>query len=505
MHDAARLQILERQLAGVAQQMGAVLVRAALSSNIKERRDSSCALFTADGNIIAQAAHIPVHIGSMHHAVAAVMQHNPKPGEVWITNDPYAGGTHLPDITAISCVLHDRVLMFTASRAHHADVGGRFPGSMSIHAARIEDEGVRILPIRISSQGNVNDDAVSDIVRAMRQPQERRGDLLAQLASLEVAHRRLPRLIDSWGGKSGFETSCSLLVDYGRRRAAAMFSNLEAGSGTAMLQLELPPQLPESEIRCSVTLSGDGIVVDLSGSSQQLAASYNCPRPVTEAAVWFVVRSLFDPELPTSGMRAEFVDIRTNPGTIVDAQYPAAVAAGNVEVSSAVVDVVMDAIAKFRDVPAAGQGTMNNMIIGNENFNYYETIAGGQGASSLGDGPSAIHVAMTNTLNTPLEALESSFPLKALKYAIRRDSGGSGKYRGGNGVVRTLQVLEPCTVSLLAQRRRTGPPGRAGGGAGKVGEQFIDNEAVSGMGSYEVSAGSVIEIRTPGGGGWGTP
>lgn len=505
IHAAAKLHILERQLAGVAEQMGAMLVRAAFSSNIKERRDSSCALFTSSGQIIAQAAHIPVHIGSMHHAVQAIIATDPNPGDVWILNDPYAGGTHLPDITAVTLIEHDGVGMFAASRAHHADVGGKTPGSMSIDATCIEDEGVRIAPWRIGSAVHIDHDVINSLIATMRQPQERRGDLLAQRASLAIAAQRLPRLIASWGGADAFTDACKALLEYGRRRAANMLQQAPNGLGTSKLVLELPTHIEASVLRCSVAAGSDGLEIDLTASSRQTESSYNCPRAVTEAAVWFVVRSLFDPDLPTCAMTQDAVEVRTTPSTIVDAQYPAAVAAGNVEVSSALVDCVSDAFAEFCDVPAAGQGTMNNLIIGNDNFSYYETIAGGQGATSSSNGPSAIHVAMTNTHNTPIESLEASFPLRAVEYSIRRGSGGRGKYNGGDGVIRKLAVLEPCTVNILAQRRIVGPPGRNGGDPGKVGEQYIDGRAVSGMGSHEVDAGSVIEIHTPGGGGWGTP
>jgi N-methylhydantoinase B len=506
MDEALRVAVLQRQLEGVAEEMGAVLVRSASSANIKERHDSSCAVFDANGALLAQAAHIPVHLGSMSHAVAAVLGRGPLAGELWLLNDPYAGGTHLPDLTLVTS-LHDdqgERVGLAAVRAHHADVGGDTAGSMRATASDISVEGVRIAATVVGTAGQLRDEFVDPLVSRMRQPAERRADLAAQAGALHVAVRRVPGLAAARGGRDAWRAACRELLDYGARRAMAACAGHAGRAGAGERTIELPGGAA-ARLAASVRVSSTGIEVDLTGSSAQTDTSLNCPRPVTCAAVLFAVRALLDPGLPSSGGLDAVVRVVTRPATVVDAAWPAAVAGGNVEVSSVVVDAVFAAFADagLPGVPADGQGTMNNLVIGNERFSYYETIAGGQGAGVDARGPDAVQVAMTNTRNTPIEVLELEFPLEVERYAVRRGSGGAGQHVGGDGVLRAIRVLEPCTVSLLTQRRMDPPRGRGGGADGAAGEQSVDGSPADGLGVIELAAGQVVEVRTPGGGGYG--
>ena len=504
MPDLVGSAVLQRQLEGVAEEMGAVLVRSALSSNIKERQDSSTALFDPAGTLLAQAAHIPVHLGSMQHAVAAVLAHTPQPGDAWLLNDPYAGGTHLPDITLV-CALADAdgiPLGLAAVRAHHADVGGTVPGSMSAAAASIDAEGVRVPPTLVARGGELLVEVLAPIVGAMRQPDERLGDLRAQLAALRVAKRRMPRLAAQRGGPERFLAACGTLIDDAERRARNLLAAHAGGWGEAERIVELPAGA-QALVRAAISVDGGTLRVDLRASSPQTATSLNCPRSVTDAAVLFATRVALGSAMPGGGGAARAIEVVTTPGSIVHALAPAAVAAGNVEISSVVADVVLAALGAIAEVPADGQGTMNNLVIGNESFSYYETIAGGQGAAAHADGPDAVQVAMTNTRNTPIEALELEFPLEVVQYAVRRGSGGAGLHRGGDGVIRAVRVLEACSLNIIAQRRLHAPHGRAGGADGAVGQQFVNGEPTPGLASLQLEAGDIVEIRTPGGGGYG--
>lgn len=507
MRDDVAIAVLQRQLDGLAEEMGEVLVRSAMSPNITERRDCSTALFGERGQVLAQAAHIPVHLGSMQHAVDAAIAAGMAQDEVWILNDPYGGGTHLPDITAVTSI-YDRdgaLLGYAAARAHHADVGGRTPGSMTAQSARIEDEGVRITPTLIGLATAIDVEALGVIVSGMRQPRERRGDLAAQCAALDRAVARLPGVVDRWGGPTAFRDRCGLLDCHAERVMRAALRRCPDGSGFAERELELPAN-SAAAIRCAVAVDGDALSVDLERSDPQVSCSFNCPLPVTWAAVLFAARSAFAPDVPSSSGWQRAIDVRTRPGTVVDARYPGAVAAGNVEVSSVIVDTVLDALATFLpDIPANGAGTMSNLVVGSERFSMYETIGGGQGATSGADGPSAVHVAMTNTRNTPIEALEHAYPLRVETYAIRDGSGGAGAHRGGDGIVREVRVLEACELSLLSQRHRTGPSGRQGGGPGAAGRAAVDGVKVDGVVTCPLDSGSVVRVETPGGGGYGSP
>jgi N-methylhydantoinase B len=484
------LQVIGSGLRAIAEEMGAVLVRSAFSANIKERRDCSTALFDEDGRMVTQAEHIPVHLGAMPEAVAAVRAHDPAPGEPWIINDPYSGGTHLPDLTIVSRT----ALGFAVSRAHHADVGGAEPGSIPAWSTKLAEEGVVIPPTRL------DDEAVERLVTQMRNPDERRGDLRAQLASHHLAERRIETLC-ARRGSDRVAAAMEELLAYSERVVRAAVVELPDGRFEAADALETPDGL--LELRATVTVAGDSIEIDFEGTSPQHEGNLNCPLAVTRSACFYVVRCLTAPDLPASGGAFEPVTVGAPEGCLVNARPPAAVAAGNTETSSRIVDVVFAALARAVPVPAQGQGTMNNVVFGNERFTYYETIAGGQGACPDAGGPSAVHVAMSNTLNTPVEALELGYPLRVERYELRLGSGGAGARRGGDGVVRELRVLEPCRLSLLTQRRALAPRGAQGGEDGLPGRNLLNGEELPGFVTRDLAAGDLLRIETPGGGGYG--
>jgi N-methylhydantoinase B len=472
--------------------MGAALVRSAFSANIKERRDCSTGLFDARGRMIAQAEHIPVHLGAMPDSVAAVMEHDPQPGEVWILNDPYAGGTHLPDVTTVSRI----EVGFAVTRAHHADVGGREPGSMPADSHSLAEEGVVIPPTRL------DDDTLAALVSQMRNPDERRGDLRAQLAAHRLAERRIAELC-ARRGRDAVAAAMDELFSYSERRMRAGIAALPDGRYEAEDVLE--PQEGELSIRVAVTIAGDSVAVDFAGTSPQSDGNLNCPLAVARSASYYVVRVLVDPDLPASGGAFAPVTVRAPEGCLVNARPPAAVAAGNVETSSRIVDTVMRAFGRATDVPAQGQGTMNNVTLGNDRFTYYETIGGGQGACPEAKGPSGVHVAMSNTLSTPVEALELQYPLRVERYALRLGSGGAGRHRGGDGVVRELRTLEPCRLSIISERRTHAPQGERGGEPGTPGRNALNGEPLPAKVTRDLAAGDVVTIETPGGGGFGPP
>ena len=484
------LQIIGSLLRAVAEEMGAVLVRSAFSANIKERRDCSTALFDERGRMIAQAEHIPVHLGAMPDAVAAVRQHEPKPGEVWALNDPYAGGTHLPDITLVSRT----EVGFSVTRAHHADVGGREPGSMPADSRTLTEEGVVIPPTRL------DDEVISALVAQMRNPEERRGDLRAQLAAHRLAEQRVAELC-ARRGRERVVAAMDELYAYSERSMRAGISALPDGRYEARDVLEALEG--DVELRAAVTIAGDAVEIDFAGTAAQHEGNLNCPLSVARSACFYVVRVLVDPDLPASGGAFAPVTVTAPEGCLVNARPPAAVAAGNVETSSRIVDVVMRAFGEAIEVPAQGQGTMNNVTFGNERFTYYETIGGGQGACPDADGPSGVHVAMSNTLSTPVEALELQYPLRVERYGLRLGSGGAGKYRGGDGVVRELRVLEDCRLSIISERRTHPPQGERGGAPGAQGRNALNGEPLPAKVTRALAAGDVVTIETPGGGGHG--
>jgi N-methylhydantoinase B len=482
--------VIGASLRSIAEEMGAVLIRSSFSANIKERRDCSTALFDERGRMIAQAEHIPVHLGAMPDAVAAVMRLELGPGQVAILNDPYTGGTHLPDVTLVSRT----ALGFAVSRAHHADVGGIEPASLPAFSHTLEEEGV-ILPPQL-----LTEEVLERFVEATRQPEERRGDLRAQLAAHRLAERRLEELC-ARRGRDGVIAAMDELYDYSERMVRAALAALPDGRGEAEDVVEtVDGDLP---IHCTVEIAGDGIRIAFAGTAPQYDGNLNCPLAVTKSACYFVARCLTEPDLPASGGAFAPVTVTAPEGCLVNARPPAAVVAGNTETSSRIVDVVFAALGELVPVPAAGQGTMNNLALGNDGFTYYETVGGGQGACPDADGPSGVHVAMSNTLATPVEALELQYPLRVERWELRR-AGGKGAHRGGDGVVRELRMLEDCRLSVLAERRRHPPPGRAGGEDGARGRTLVNGEEQPPKLTRQLQAGDVVRVETPGGGGHGT-
>jgi N-methylhydantoinase B len=513
--DAVELQVLTGALRAICEEMGAVLIRSAHSANIKERRDASTALFDKDGEMVMQAEHIPVHLGAMPAAVAAVLDRDHKPDQAWILNDPYAGGTHLPDITVVTPIFagespsmesapadstdpsngigasRSRLIAFAANRAHHADVGGPTPGSMPANSTTLEDEGVVIEP-RV-----LDEDAIAELSGQMRQPDQRRADLRAQLAAGRVGARRLIELHEKVGRET-LEEAFREVLDYAERRTRSCISELEDGELKASDVLEARER--DLEIVLTATVSGDELKLDFTGTSDQHEGNLNCPMPVTRSACYFAIRVLTDPDIPPSAGAYRPVEVIAPQGCLLNARSPAAVVGGNVETSSRIADVVLAAFGR-----ALGQGTMNNVTLGSDEVVYYETIGGGQGACPDADGPSAVHVAMSNTLNTPIEALELEFPLRMVEYSLRRHSGGAGQFAGGDGVVRELEALADLDYSLITERRRRPPPGADGGSPGKCGRNLLDGEELPAKAIGKLSEGQRLRIETPGGGGHGKP
>lgn len=493
-------------LRAVAEEMEAALVRSAYSPNITERRDCSTAVFDAAGRMVVQAAAIPVHLGAMPEAVEAVRARDARPGEVWAVNDPYRGGTHLPDITLVAPHDHEgRIIAYSVSRAHHADIGGMSPGSMPAGSRELLQEGLVIPPVRIVVDGVVNRDVVDLVVANSRTPAERRGDLTAQIACHALAEERLTELV-ARHGPVAIADACAGLLAYAERRTRAAIAQMPDGTWTAIEQME-GDGITEGPIpiRVTVTVEGDELRVDFTGTADAVAGNVNCPLAVTRSAVYFVIRALTDPDIPASAGAFAPVTVVAPVGSLVNATPPHAVAAGNVETSSRIVDAVMAALAQAVDVPAQGQGTMNNVVVGGAGFSYYETIGGGQGASRDADGPSGVHVAMSNTRNTPVEVLETAFPLRVVRYGLRPASGGEGVHRGGDGIERVIEVLAPVEVSVLAERRTEGPRGTRGGSDGMPGRTSLNGATLPAKWRGALETGDVLAIETPGGGGYGTP
>jgi N-methylhydantoinase B len=498
--DAVTLRVMVGGLHAACEEMGAALIRSAYSANIKERHDCSTAIFDPSGELVMQAEHIPVHLGSMPDAVAAVLGFEQRPGHSWILNDPFRGGTHLPDITLISPVFESESLLgFAACRAHHADVGGPTPGSMPARSTRIEEEGVRIEPVAAEPE------TLRELASRMRFPHQRLADLRAQAAANRIGALRLHELCERHGRKR-LRAGMAEILSYAERRTRAALTALPDGSYRAEDVLEddasgVPRDVP---LAVEATIRGDALVLDFSGTAPQVASNLNCPLSVTKSAAFFAVRALTDPDAPPSAGAYRPIEVIAPPGCLLDAQAPAAVAAGNVETSSRVADLVISALGEATAAPAQGQGTMNNLVLAGEGFTYYETLGGGQGACPDADGPSAVHVAMTNTLNTPIEALETEFPLRVRELALRRGSGGEGRHRGGDGLVRELEALVPMTFSLIGERRRHAPRGRDGGGDGALGRNLRGDEELPAKAEGELAPGDTLRIETPGGGGHGS-
>ncbi len=517
--DPASLQVLISRLTGIADEMGAVLRRSASSPNIKERADCSAALFTADGELLVQAEHIPVHLGAMPASVRAAIEAFPGnelcPGDQVVLNDPFAGGTHLNDLTLVApCFESDRLVGWAANRAHHADVGGMAPGSIPPEATEVYQEGLRIPPVRFGPE-------VAAMLRASsRTPRERDGDLDAQAGANVVGVQRLAALAHE---------PLAEVVDYGERRMRAALAGVADGQWQFEDVIDScgprPEQQDPARIALTLTVDGETAIFDFSGTDRQREGNVNAVEAVTVSAVAFALRSATDPTIPANGGALRAVKVVAPAGTIVNALPPVAVGAGNVEVSQRVADVCLGALARAvpERVGAAGQGTMNNLMMGGQTADgapwvYYETVAGGQGgrpSTRSGTEPeragmSGVHTAMTNTRNTPIEALERSFPLRVLRYRLRRGSGGAGSAPGGEGIERDVQVLRDTTVSLVTERRASRPWGMAGGEPGASGENWLlpggdqnRAERLPDKCTVRLKAGDVLRMLTPGGGGWG--
>ncbi len=515
----ADLQIAHHRLAAIAEEMGVALCRSAFSPNIRERRDYSCAVFDADGELVAQAAHIPVHLGSTPLSVRAAIARQPmRPGDVVVLNDPYAGGTHLPDVTVVAPVhAGTRLIGYVANRAHHADIGGMAPGSMPL-ASEIYQEGLRLPPVRLVRGGGLDEDVLALFLANTRVAAERRGDLLAQLAALHVGAERL-RAFVAQAGLRGARAAMTALQDYAERLMRATLARLPRGTWRAADVLD-DDGMGTTRIRIAATvrLGGGRAEVDFAGSAPQVRGGVNANFAVTLAAVYYAVRALAGREVPTNAGFMRPIRVRAPEGSVVNARFPAAVAAGNVETSQRIVDVVLAALARALPdrIPAASSGSMNNLAFGGTRpgapaeraeFAYYETIAGGAGAGPSGPGCAAVHTHMTNTMNTPVEALEAELPVRVVRYAIRAGSGGRGRHPGGDGIVRELEFLAPAQVTLLTERRTTRPPGTAGGGSGTPGRNALIRRGrtirLPAKTSLTVHPGDRLHLATPGAGAWG--
>jgi len=504
--DPIDLAVMSHAFAGVAEEMGAVLVASAFSPNIRERRDSSAALFDADGQMVAQAAHIPVHLGAMPEAVTAVRALAPAPGETFIINDPYTGGTHLPDITLVHAIGVDGTVGgYTVVRAHHSDVGGSRPGSMPPASRSVFEEGLVIPPTRWARDGAV-DAAIERLVLAnVRTPNMRRGDLAAQLAACERGAERYRALIAE-RGRAFVEAAGRDLLEYAERRTvAALATVIPDGTYAAKDWLEGDGvEERDVELRVAITAQGGRLRCDFTGTAPAARGNVNCPLSVTRSAALFVVRCLVPDDVPTNGGVQRAVEVRAPKGCLVHARWPAAVVAGNVETSQRITDLLFRAL-EVAGVAAQGQGTMNNIVFGGRGWTYYETLGGGQGASEHGDGPSGVHVGMSNTRNTPIEAFELEHPMRIRAYQLRTGSGGGGRHRGGDGVIRDYEALAPVEASVISERRRHPPRGARGGEDGAPGHNAVNGQDIGGRAAVALDPGDVLRIETPGGGGWGAP
>lgn len=505
------LEVARNQFASIADEMGMVLRRTSYSPNIKERADCSAAVFVASGEMLAQAEHIPVHLGSMPASVAAVLDRfgdGVEPDTHYAVNDPFFGGTHLNDLTLVRPVFAGgRMVAWVANRAHHADVGGEAPGSMPAHAVHVDQEGHRVPPTVAVRNGEWAAEFVEPFLRATRTPAERLGDLSAQLGANEVGARRLQALIVNEGIDS-YDRLSSALLDYGERRMRAALEALPDGRFEFTDSMEWGSR--DLPISVAVRIDGESLEADFSGTHPQIDGNINAVEAVTRSCLYYAVRVATDPTIPANGGCYRPLDLKVEPGSLVSAEYPAAVAAGNVETSQRIADVLLGSLAQAAPdrVPAASQGTMNNVLIGSDEFAYYETLAGGQGGRPGKPGQSGIHTGMTNTKNTPIESLETHYPFRVVRYGLRRGSGGAGAFPGGEGIEREIEFATPATVSLMGERRRNAPWGLAGGGPGATGEDWVIRagrtpERVPGKSTFEVAAGDRLLVRTPGGGGWG--
>ncbi len=523
--DAISLEVFKNMFISVSEEMGVALQRTSYSPNIKERRDFSCAIFDPAGQMVAQAAHQPVHLGAMPASVQAALDTFPqslRPGDMVILNDPYLGGTHLPDITLVAPVYtgkgdERRLVGFVSNRGHHADVGGMTPGSLPL-STELYQEGLVLPPIKLARAGRLNQEVIQVICRNSRTPEERKGDLAAQIASIRVGEKRLQEVAESYGVGETLEHMGALL-DYSERVTRRAIEDIPDGSYHVLDYMDDDGLTEEPvPIEVTITVAGDGLKIDFTGTSPQRPGCINAPQAVTVSASLYAIRCIVGDDAPANQGCLRPVEIVTPVGTLVNPQPQRGVAGGNVETSQRITDVLLAAFAQALPelIPAASQGTMNNLLIGGHDlardkpFVYYETIGGGMGARPEKDGISGIHTHMTNTSNTPVEAMEFAFPLRLKRYALRRGSGGQGQHNGGDGLVRDVEFLSPARVTVLSERRRFAPPGHHGGHHGEPGENVlfrggVEEVQLAGKETLDVEAGDILSIRTPGGGGWGAP
>ena len=510
--DAVELSLFYSRVQAVCDEMGAVLRRAALSTNIRDRRDYSCAVFDRGGSLCAQAAHIPVHLGSMAFAMADIVgSQDWQPGSALILNDPFLGGTHLPDVTLISPVYQGgRLMGFVANRAHHADIGAAVPGSMPVSTS-LDEEGLVIPPTFIARSGCLLDHVIGRICGATANAAACHGDLAAQVSANLSGVRRLEALMGTMGAPA-FEEAVAALNAYGETLAREALAAIPSGRYTFTDHLDDDGAGGRDlAVQATLRVSPEGVVVDFAGTESQAAGNVNCPLSVTAAAVFYVFRCLMPPTTPACAGTLRPITIEAPAGSLVNARRPAAVAAGNVETSTRIVDTVLGALAPALPdrIPAASQGTMNNLAMGGRGAAdagaWDETVGGGMGAGRTGGGLDGVQSHMTNTLNTPVEALEMRYPLRVTRYALRTGSGGQGRRRGGDGLVREIELLEDAVVTLLTERRLHAPWGLAGGADGAPGRNLLNGDALPPKVSFDVRRGDRLTLETPGGGGWGAP
>ncbi|MCG8057494.1 MAG: hydantoinase B/oxoprolinase family protein [Candidatus Thiodiazotropha endolucinida] len=508
--DPIELSIFSSRLEAVCDEMGAVLRNAAFSPNIRDRLDFSCAVFDAAGELSAQAAHIPVHLGSMAYAMADIVaQIEWQDGDMVVLNDPFMGGTHLPDVTLISPLFCDGLLSaFVVNRAHHADIGADSPGSMPV-SDHLHQEGRVIPPGKLIEAGRLDEAFLAELTAYNRNPVESRGDFAAQISANRNGLKRLQRLISEWG-RAGFLNGLKALNAYAERLAADALKRLPPGEYRFEDLMDDDGQGSQDiPIRVRIRVEADRLMVDFSGTAPQVPGNINCPLSVAAAAVYYCFRCLMPEQTPACAGSFSAIKLIVPEGCLLNARRPAAVAAGNVETSTRVVDVVLGALAQAipDEIPAASQGSMNNLAMGSDHeqgrWDYYETIGGGMGAGRQGGGLSGMQTHMTNTLNTPVEVIESRFPLRIERYALRDDSAGEGRRRGGEGLVRSFRFLAPTQVTLLTERRRNRPWGMDGGGPGGNGVNRHNGQRLAGKVNLDVERGDLLTIETPGGGGWG--
>ncbi len=510
------LEVFKNKFSSIAEEMGVVLQKTSFSPNIKERKDFSCAIFNKEGDMIAQASHIPVHLGSMPMSVKSIINcMELEEGDIAILNDPYRGGTHLPDITAVAPVYYEgEILFYVANRAHHSDIGGISSGSMPI-AESIFQEGLIIPPVKLVKKGKVNKEILEFIKSNVRTPEEREGDFLSQIMSLETGIKRIKELLNKYGKDKAIFYS-KALIDYSEKIVKEFIKSIPKGKYRFTDYME-DDGLGNKNIKISVEIEikEDEVIIDFSGSDKQVNGSINSVKAITYSAVLYVFRSLIEEDIPTNYGIMKPIKLITSKGSIVDCEFPAPVSAGNVETSQRIVDVLLGALSEALPlkIPSASQGTMNNITIGGINpetkkpFTYYETLGGGMGASANSDGESAIQSHMTNTLNTPIEALEFEYPFLITAYKIRKNSGGKGLHKGGDGLIREYKFLTDVDITIISERRRLSPYGLFGGENGLTGKNFVikDGKLIEKGGKFQekLKAGDILRIETPGGGGYG--